>query len=480
MSDVWNHFTVCQDDEKFARCNYCRAKISRGHSKTTSNLMKHFRNQHKLLAAAATKKFKVDSSEFDDPSVVRPSYSLPDISVQGPSHQCQAADIPIPGPSHQDQTPETEMSGSDSLCVQTAVTNELIRPKNLTVFSSNTFPKSVKCVQSTLPAIFDARMKFKPGDHRAADITRLIGEMICLDNQPLCIVENKGFRQLISKLEPRYTIPTRKTFSQKIIPEMYEKVRDKVVSQLKVVEFIGVTTDMWSSSSNDDYMSLTLHYMDTCFNLQHVCLEVIPFSEISHTAEHICDFITKTLEEWGLREKVFAIVSDNARNVQAGLEMSQFQHTSCFAHSIQLVLKNGFFSNKVITNLAAICRRIVVNFKHSSKANKILRKCQETVGVPHHRLIQDEPTRWNATLHMFKRLQEQKLAILLAAGELKLPNELTAAQWNLLDNAIAVLQVFESATLQVSSASARVSEVIPLLQIVDYELSKPAPTPLNR
>lgn len=60
-------------------------------------------------------------------------------------------------------------------------------------------------------------------DPKAKKYHRLIAEMIALDNQAANIVERKGFRRLINSALPRYNIPSRPYFSEKIIPELYQK-----------------------------------------------------------------------------------------------------------------------------------------------------------------------------------------------------------------------------------------------------------------
>ena len=52
--------------------------------------------------------------------------------------------------------------------------------------------------------------------------------MIALDSQPISIVDDVGFCRLLSLLEPRYTIPSRKYISEKIIPQVFEDVKDAV------------------------------------------------------------------------------------------------------------------------------------------------------------------------------------------------------------------------------------------------------------
>jgi len=45
-------------------------------------------------------------------------------------------------------------------------------------------------------------------------------KLICKDLQPLSVVENEGFREYSSHLNPRYKIPSRKTIRDKLIPGM--------------------------------------------------------------------------------------------------------------------------------------------------------------------------------------------------------------------------------------------------------------------
>ncbi|XP_063232336.1 zinc finger BED domain-containing protein 4-like [Bacillus rossius redtenbacheri] len=121
------------------------------------------------------------------------------------------------------------------------------------------------------------------------------------------------------------------------------------------------------------------------------------------------------------------------------------------------------------------CLRMVGHFKHSSHATKVLREAQKTVGSPAHRLVQDEPTRWNSILHMLERLYEQRRALALAATNLALHVKISVAQWELIENIIPILKIFDQATLQASKAGVNSSEIIPIVNSLLQELKKPAP-----
>ncbi|KAL1278525.1 hypothetical protein QQF64_025198 [Cirrhinus molitorella] len=65
-------------------------------------------------------------------------------------------------------------------------------------------------------------------DHtRAKAIHAAIGKMIAIDLQPYSIVEDTGFNELLHLLEPRYKLPSRRFFANKIIPEMHKSISSR-------------------------------------------------------------------------------------------------------------------------------------------------------------------------------------------------------------------------------------------------------------
>lgn len=50
--------------------------------------------------------------------------------------------------------------------------------------------------------------KLPPTSSRAVKITQSVLYFICKDMRPLSVVENDGFRHLLTTLEPRYAIPS--------------------------------------------------------------------------------------------------------------------------------------------------------------------------------------------------------------------------------------------------------------------------------
>ncbi len=319
--------------------------------------------------------------------------------------------------------------------------------------------------QMTLAESIDKVQPYAFDHPRAREIHKRIGEMIAVDNEPFTLVNHVGFARLMNLVEPRYQFPSDKYFSEKLIPEMYEKVCGRVKILVSKAAHVSITTDVWSSVAQDSYISLTAHYITPDFEHQQVCLHAAPFND-RHTGEHIVAMLTKCLENWNLAEKLHVVVRDNGSNFVAGLRDGEIPNIPCLAHTLQLVVKDGCLGQPAITDLTAKARKLVGHYKHSNIALQSLLKIQEQLGMPRNRLIQDEPTRWNTTFYMLQRLLEQKKAITAAGVELEVPIELTSANWALAEKAMKVLQVYEEATREASGDYSSASVVIPVVNSI--------------
>ena len=80
-------------------------------------------------------------------------------------------------------------------------------------------------------------MKLPPNSERAKKITEAIAYFISKDLQPYSVVENEGVQNLLSILEPRYVIPSRKYFTDgTAIPKLYSKVKEEVNKTLNLAQ----------------------------------------------------------------------------------------------------------------------------------------------------------------------------------------------------------------------------------------------------
>ena len=67
-------------------------------------------------------------------------------------------------------------------------------------------------------------------DFRAKRIRSKVGKMIAIDCQPISIVDHEGFKSLVTTLEPKYQMPSRKYFSETVIPSIARRIRVSISS----------------------------------------------------------------------------------------------------------------------------------------------------------------------------------------------------------------------------------------------------------
>jgi len=80
--------------------------------------------------------------------------------------------------------------------------------------------KRAAAAGSPIQHVLDKTKKFAKDSAKARLITNKVMEMIALDDQPFSIVEDRGFRRLIEHIEPRYSMPSRRYFSDVSLPAL--------------------------------------------------------------------------------------------------------------------------------------------------------------------------------------------------------------------------------------------------------------------
>ena len=232
-------------------------------------------------------------------------------------------------------------------------------------------------------------------DHKAQRVHRKIGEMIlemiAVDCQPLSVVEDVGFKQVLRTLEPHYQCPSRKYYTETVIPKIYKGMKAEVLklinngdsadatqchaNELMDRNYVSFTTDAWSSSVNDTaLLSLTAHWINSDFKRNSVILNAHCLTE-SHTGEYIAAQIHSMLKEWDiLPERVHVVVTDNASNMTEAMRDASLPQFGCFAHSLQLAINNSLLSQRAVSDMIAVCKSIVGHFHRSLNAAHNLKK----------------------------------------------------------------------------------------------------------
>ena len=132
-----------------------------------------------------------------------------------------------------------------------------------------------------------------------------VGEFICFGLQPISVADDPSFRKLMVTADPKFSLPSRKMFSQQVIPSKYDTMKCKIENELLKSKYCALTTDLWTSQhQHRSYISLTAHYVTPDFELKARCLQT---KEIltDHTAQTTATLLQGFEKEWKIDGKVF-------------------------------------------------------------------------------------------------------------------------------------------------------------------------------
>jgi len=136
-------------------------------------------------------------------------------------------------------------------------------------------------------------------------------------------------------LNPKYTPPSRSYVSDTLIPSWYGVEKANVISELKDVPKLAITSDGWTSLRQDHYLTVTVHYTSQGSVKQKV-LHTRPVYK-SQTGEVVAEEISDILEEFEIEPiKIVAVTVDNAGNMDVAIKKLQILKIGCFAHTLNL------------------------------------------------------------------------------------------------------------------------------------------------
>lgn len=242
-------------------------------------------------------------------------------------------------------------------------------------------------------------------------INQALTKMIITDMLPISFVTSPGFREFMAVAEPNFVIPCPKSIKSRIILA-YDRVATKIAAEMSKVPFVAWTSDCWSSRSQNSYISVTTHFLDSNWVPKNYTLASEELSE-RHTAANLTDKLENIMEHWQLNGKVTAVVTDNAQaaqNAVRDLDVCFNTGVTCAAHSLQLCI-NKALKYEDGADLCEKASKIVAHFRHSNVATTALEKKQDQLGLKPLKLIQNCITRWDSTFAMIERLLSNRCAV---------------------------------------------------------------------
>jgi hypothetical protein len=202
-----------------------------------------------------------------------------------------------------------------TICVSTwGPTSQLNRHLDkCTAYQNKSAEAKSKLAQGTLNfALDDGSLVVNPTEYDHEHTRILIAKMIIVHEYSLRMVEHRWFNILMKWMNNSYESIGRKTIKNECM-KVYESEKDLLKKTLRDAESISLTTDLWTSNQNVQYMSLVAHYIDVNWELQCCVLNFVELDP-PHTGVVIYQAIFECLVEWNIEDKLITITLDNASN----------------------------------------------------------------------------------------------------------------------------------------------------------------------
>ncbi len=177
------------------------------------------------------------------------------------------------------------------------------------------------------------------------------------------MLDNKEFIKLLKAFDPQFQVPCSKTFVSTMVPAEYARQAELLREALSTSERHAITLDAWTQY-HVSFLAITVHFLDDTFAAHHRLLGLLPFEE-RHTAEAIAQTVTQSVTHFSSMSKICSITTDNASNMLKfgrGIGVLTF---SCFAHSVQLVVRAACDHNS-IAPLISRAQKLVKFFRANS------------------------------------------------------------------------------------------------------------------
>jgi len=123
-------------------------------------------------------------------------------------------------------------------------------------------------------------------------------------------------KRLILCLCPKLNFPSKKQFSQEILPRLVEKTSQQYVHPALANSFSTTDSfDLWISKGTYDVFALMINFFSNDWQPKHVTNGL--FEAIETIGQALVRSLIELLDKYGLRKKIIVYVKDEGSNLNA-------------------------------------------------------------------------------------------------------------------------------------------------------------------
>ncbi len=314
------------------------------------------------------------------------------------------------------------------------------------------------------------KQKYERGSQRKQELDDSLVTLVAQDLQPLSMVSDSGFVNFCRVMDKRYQVPSRQHLSSVLLPGKFNQIQDQVKKKIGMSKSVAVTTDMWTSTTNSSFLTVTCHWWN--FKEERLDSAVLDCHRVQgrHTAGNIQEELDRVFQAFEIKDKIITMVTDNGSNIKKAAQDMGYRRLSCFAHSLNLVAMDSIKSVSKLQEVRDKVSKVVRLTKQSTMAKEKLDQIQATLGMTPKKLKQDVPTRWNSLFDMLERCYDLKDAItifLTHPGMDKDVGTFSSSEWQVIEDAVSLLRPCYEATVELSGEKMSTgSKAIPLTRML--------------
>ena len=263
------------------------------------------------------------------------------------------------------------------------------------------------------------------------------------------VVGRASFVNLLKTANRRVKLKSPKTYirlTRVRAEEIDKSIRDiiQTIREEGDIKSVAFTTDIWTSRSQDSYMSLTIHFIDRFWHLHRLTPYVKPFPE-KHSGVNISLGLGNMIMELNLNSADIDLtcVNDNASNMKLGIKLTPgLEQYLCDTHTLELVVGDAFKNVEGMRNVLKKSRALAKFTHQSNVALEELKIEAAKEGVPFRKLKNPPDTRWSGRYDNLASVLHLKKPIKNLCDEKESWEEhfLSNSEWKLLEGAVNCLK----------------------------------------
>lgn len=125
--------------------------------------------------------------------------------------------------------------------------------------------------------------------------------------------------------------------------KLYKDHYETLVSDLKKVDCVSITTDSWTNRRMKSFFVITGHYvLPDSYDMKSTILDFATFNT-RHTSNEISKYLKAKLKSLGILDKIVGVTADGAKNMTSAIDGIDLagKRFWCIAHRLHLTITNG-------------------------------------------------------------------------------------------------------------------------------------------